>query len=83
MGYTVRAAFFTGIRQAGGDEADAVEYRMDVYAASGDEYAILPGFTIASDVDVHRSAGSLADYGDDELVSELARRLTGRGLWQR
>jgi hypothetical protein len=26
-----------------------------------------------------RPAGSLADYGDDELMSELARRLGGRG----
>jgi len=74
MGYMVSAAFLTGIRQAGGDEADACEYRMDVYGDAGDEYVMLTGFTVPSDA-VYRPASSLADYGDDELISELARRL--------
>jgi hypothetical protein len=78
MEYTVRGAFFTGIRQAGGDESDAGEYRMDVYGAAGDDHAIMPGFTVAPGGAVHRPAESLADYGDDELISELARRLRGQ-----
>jgi len=78
MGYTARAAFLNGIRQAGGDEADAGEYRMDVYGAPGDDCAILPGFTVAPGTAVYHPAGSLADYGDDELISELASRLRNR-----
>jgi hypothetical protein len=78
MEYTVRAAFFHGVRQHGGEYADAAEYRMDVYASSADDHALLPGFTVPADAAVDRPAGSLADYGDDELISELARRLRGR-----
>ena len=79
MGYTARAAFFHGVRQAGGDESDAGDYRMDVYASAGDGQPLLPEFTVPPDVAMHRPAGSLADYGDDELISELAWRLRGRG----
>ena len=78
MGYTLRAAFFHGVRQAGGDGADAGEYRMDVYASTGDGQILLAGFTVPPDAAVHRPAGSLADYGDEELLSELAWRLKGR-----
>ena len=51
---------------------------MDDYNAVGDDQLLLAGFTVPPD-DVHRPAGSLADYGDDELISELAWRLRGRG----
>ena len=78
MGYTIRAALLNGVKQAGGDETDIGEYRMDVYNAVGDDQLLLAGFTVPPD-DVHRPAGSLADYGDDELISELAWRLRGRG----
>jgi hypothetical protein len=54
------------------------EYRMDVYSIAEDDQVLLAGFTVPPDA-VHRPAGSLADYGDDELMSELAWRLGGRG----
>lgn len=77
MGYTVRAAFFHGVRQHGGEYADAAEYRMDVYDTADGSVAVA-GFTVSSDAAVHLPAGSLADYGDDDLIGELARRLNGR-----
>lgn len=78
MGYTIRAALLNGVKQAGGDETDIGEYRMDVYSIAEDGQVLLAGFTVPPDA-VHRPAGSLADYGDDELMSELAWRLGGRG----
>ena len=77
-GYTIRAALLNGVKQAGGDETDIGEYRMDVYSIAEDDQVLLAGFTVPPDA-VHRPAGSLADYGDDELMSELAWRLGGRG----
>jgi hypothetical protein len=77
MGYTVRAAFFHGVTQHGGEDADAAEYRMDVYDSAGDEQPVLPGFTVPPDAAVQRATGSPADYGDDELIAELAQRLNG------
>ena len=50
---------------------------MDVYGIAEDDQVLLAGFTVPPDA-VHRPAGSLADYGDDELMSELAWRLGGR-----
>jgi hypothetical protein len=78
MGYTVRAAFLHGVRQREGEDADVSEYRLDVYRAAGYDEILLAGFTMPPDT-VYRPASSLADYGDDELISELASRLTGRG----
>ena len=79
MGYTIRAALLNGVKQAGGDETDIGEYRMDVYSIAEDDQVLLAGFTVPPDA-VHPPAGSLADYSDDELISELAWRLRGRGL---
>ena len=76
MGYTIRAALLNGVKQAGGDETIG-EYRMDVYSIAEDDQVLLAGFTVPPDA-VHRPAGSLADYGDDELMSELAWQLRGR-----
>ena len=78
MGYTIRAALLNGVKQAGGDETDIGEYRMDVYSIAEDDQVLLAGFTVPPDA-VHWPAGSLAEYGDDELMSELAWRLGGRG----
>ena len=78
MGYTLRAALFHGVRQYAGDDADASEYRMDVYGEPGNDHAALPAFTVPPDAATQRPAASLTDYGDDELLSELAWRLRGR-----
>ena len=78
MGYTVRAALFHGVRQNAGDDADASEYRMDVYGVPGNHQRHPPAFTVPPDAAVQRPTSSLADYGDDELLSELAWRLRGR-----
>jgi hypothetical protein len=78
MGYTIRAAFLNGVKQTGGDEADIGEYRMDVYSIAEDDQVLLGGFTVPPDA-MRRPAGSLADYSDDEVMSELAWRLRGRG----
>jgi hypothetical protein len=51
---------------------------MDVYSIAEDDQVLLAGFTVPPDA-VHQPAGLLADYGDDELMSELAWRLRGRG----
>ena len=77
MGYTIRAALLNRVKQAGGDETDICEYRMDVYSIAKDDQVLL-GRIHRSPDSVHRPAGSLADYGDDELMSELAWRLRGR-----
>jgi hypothetical protein len=78
MGYTVRAAFLNGIRQAGGDEADTGVYRMDVYDDAGYSQILLEAFTVPPDAAVLLPAGSLAEYADDQILSELARRLGSR-----
>jgi hypothetical protein len=78
MGYTVRAALLHGVRQHEGEEADVGGYRLDVYEDAEHSEVLLAGFTVPQDAAVYRPAGSLADYGDDELVSELASRLRGR-----
>jgi hypothetical protein len=59
-GYTIRAALLNGVKQAGGDETDIGEYRMDVYSIAEDDQVLLAGFTVPPDA-VHRPAGSLAD----------------------
>ena len=83
MSYTVRAAFFHGVRQAGvrqakGDQANADDYRMDVYASAGDAEPLLPQFTVPEPAAAYLPTGQLADYGEDELLGELARRLRSR-----
>ena len=152
MSYTVRAAFFHGVRQAKGDQANADDYRMDVYASAGDAEPLLPGydgsiwphhdglkwlhsvanwtvrsgpvksgsekeeqirsgarsrrhsrpadrggadssrpsgasasrhsqlpqFTVPEPAAAYLPTGQLADYGEDELLGELARRLRSR-----
>ncbi len=77
MSYTVRAAFLNGIRQHGGEDADVGEYRMDVYEDAGYSQVRLSGFTVPPEAAVHRDIGSLAEYTDDQLLSELAWRLRG------
>jgi len=76
MGYTLRAALIGGVRQAGGDEADIGEYRMDVLDAASGE-VVLGGWAAFPGADSYQRAGALVDYGDDELISELARRMRG------
>lgn len=72
MSYTVRAAFFHKVRQTEGDQANAADYRMDVYASAGDAEPLLPQFTVPEPAAAYLPAGQLADYGEDELLGELA-----------
>jgi len=51
---------------------------MDVYDDAGYSQILLEAFTVPPDAAVHRPAGSLAEYADDQILSELARRLGGR-----
>jgi hypothetical protein len=77
MGYTIRAALLTGAEQHGGQGADAVQYRMDIYDAR-DGTPQQQDFIVPREPAVYRTAESLADYPDDELISELAQRLRER-----
>ena len=61
MGYTIRAALLNGVKQAGGDETDIGEYRMDVYSIAEDDQVLLAG--------IHRSPRRCAP------ARGLARRL--------
>jgi hypothetical protein len=77
MGYTIRAALLNGARQNGGPEADIGQYRLTILDP-GKSRVLLREWAVSPEPAMHRPAGSLADYTDDQLISELARRLRER-----
>lgn len=74
-GSAIRAALITGIRQHGGEEADAGEYRLDILDNQHGQ-VLLPNYAASPEA---VAPDSLADYTYDQLISELARRLSNRG----
>ena len=75
-GSAIRAALVTGVKQCGGEEADVCEYRLNILDAQDGQ--VLRRNYAASPEGVYRAPDSLADYTDDQLISELARRLRNR-----
>jgi hypothetical protein len=76
-GAAIRAALITGIKQRGSEEADVSEYRLSILDA---EYGqvLLHDYAASPERTTYWSPDSLADYTDDQLISELARRLRNR-----
>ena len=77
-GPAIRAALVTGIKQCGGEEADLGEYRLNVFDAEHGR-VLRRDYAASPEAAAYRAPDSLADYTDDQLISELARRLRNRG----
>lgn len=76
-GAGLRAALLLLIRQNGLDESDLSQYRMNVYDAQYGE-VLTPAYAAPPDAAGYPAPVSLAEYTDDQLISELARRLRQR-----
>ena len=76
-GPAIRAALVTGIKQRGGEEVDVGEYRLTILDAEHGR-VLVPDYATSPEDAAYRAPDSLADYTDDQLISELARRLRNR-----
>jgi hypothetical protein len=77
-GSAIRAALVTGIKQHGGEEANVGEYRLNILDAEHGR-VLLRDYATSPEAVAYRAPDSLAHYTDDQLISELARRLRNRG----
>jgi hypothetical protein len=77
MGHTIRAALLDQARQHGGQDADISQYRLNVLDLKNNR-THLPDFAAPPETAAGSPAGPLADCTDDQLISELARRLRRR-----
>jgi hypothetical protein len=66
----LRAALLLGVTQCGGSEADLGQYRMNVFDEDG--RVVRSDYTASG---AWPPPASLADYTDEQLISELARRI--------
>jgi hypothetical protein len=73
----LRAALILAVRQHGLDESDLTQYQMNVFDVQYGEL-LTPSYAIPPDPAGHPAPVSLAEYTDDQLISELARRLRQR-----
>jgi len=76
MGHTIRAALLDQARQHGGQDADISQYRLNVFDSKN--RPALEDFAAPPETAAGSPAGPLADCTDDQLISELARRLRRR-----
>lgn len=72
----LRGALVTAVQQAGGNVSRLDWYRMDVHDSDGD---LVEGrWTVAAPGAAWPPSEGLADWTDDQLLGELARRLRER-----
>jgi hypothetical protein len=76
MGHIIRAALLDQARRHGGQDADISQYRLNVFDSKN--RTRLADFAAPPETAAGSPAGSLADWTDDQLISELARRLRRR-----
>ena len=78
-GSAIRAALVTGVKQCGGEEADVSEYRLNILDAQ-DGQVLRRNYAASPEGCLYRAPDSLADYTDDQLISEMSAAAEESGL---